>query len=60
MHAPYHILLYCLLRSGPQDIVDLVSRTLPPCALLAVFDVVTSNTAVRLPVRDLVALCHSR
>ncbi|KXZ43603.1 hypothetical protein GPECTOR_85g333 [Gonium pectorale] len=46
--------------SGPQDIVDLVARTLPPDTRLAVFDSVTSNTALRLPLRQLTALCKSR
>lgn len=46
--------------SGPQDVVDLVGRTLPAGARLAVVDVVTSNTALTLPVEDIVRLCHDR
>ncbi|GLC60560.1 hypothetical protein PLESTB_001626900 [Pleodorina starrii] len=46
--------------SSPLDIVDLVSRTLPPATRLAVFDSVTSNTALVLPVAELTALCRSR
>ncbi|GLC39561.1 hypothetical protein PLESTM_000911900 [Pleodorina starrii] len=45
---------------SPLDIVDLVSRTLPPATRLAVFDSVTSNTALVLPVAELTALCRSR
>lgn len=41
-------------------IVDLVAATLPENAQLAVFDHITSNTAVTLPVQRLVELCHSR
>eukprot|EP00201_Polytomella_parva_P012696 CAMPEP_0175059016 /NCGR_PEP_ID=MMETSP0052_2-20121109/12189_1 /TAXON_ID=51329 ORGANISM="Polytomella parva, Strain SAG 63-3" /NCGR_SAMPLE_ID=MMETSP0052_2 /ASSEMBLY_ACC=CAM_ASM_000194 /LENGTH=394 /DNA_ID=CAMNT_0016324501 /DNA_START=586 /DNA_END=1770 /DNA_ORIENTATION=- len=43
-----------------DEIVDLVRRTLPPNAGLAVFDAVTSNTAVRLPLHRLVQLCKER
>ncbi|KAG2497474.1 hypothetical protein HYH03_004628 [Edaphochlamys debaryana] len=46
--------------SGPRDIVDLVAATLPPGTTLAVFDSVTSNTALRLPVRELTRLARSR
>ena len=46
--------------SGPQAIVDLVAATLPPGTRLAVFDTVTSNTALLLPVAELTALCRSR
>lgn len=38
----------------------LVERTLPPNTRLAVFDAVTSNTAVALPVEQLAALCRRR
>ena len=34
--------------SGPSDIVELVAATLPAAAKLAVFDAVTSNTALVL------------
>ena len=47
-------------HSGPDDIIDLVERTLPLNAKLAVFDAMTSNTAVALPVERLVALCRDR
>ena len=47
-------------RSGPDEIVDLVARTLPPTTKLAVFDAVTSNTALVLPIQRLVQLCRSR
>lgn len=46
--------------SGPEDIVSLVSSALPPNTKLAVFDAVTSNTALVLPVQQLVQLCRDR
>lgn len=45
---------------SPADIVSQVAAALPPNARLAVFDAVTSNTALLLPLRELVQLCHSR
>ncbi|GIL54670.1 hypothetical protein Vafri_10411 [Volvox africanus] len=46
--------------SSPRDIVDLVAATMPPDTRLAVFDSVTSNTALVLPVSELTRLCKSR
>ncbi|KAF8066328.1 CPK24 [Scenedesmus sp. PABB004] len=46
--------------SGPQAVVDAVAASLPAGARLAVFDAVTSNTALVLPLPELVALCRSR
>ncbi|EFJ40706.1 hypothetical protein VOLCADRAFT_119903 [Volvox carteri f. nagariensis] len=46
--------------STPQDIVDLVASSMPSDTRLAVFDSVTSNTALVLPVRQLIQLCKSR
>lgn len=44
-----------------QSIVDIVRDTLPASGVkLAVFDHVTSNTALVLPVKELTALCHER
>lgn len=43
-----------------DDLVELVSRTLPSTARLAVFDHITSNTAICMPVAKLVEVCHSR
>jgi hypothetical protein len=40
--------------------VSLVSDSLPPNTKLAVFDAVTSNTALVLPVQQLVQLCRDR
>lgn len=46
--------------SGPDEIVELVARTMPSSTKLAVFDAVTSNTALVLPIERLVELCKSR
>eukprot|EP00798_Chlamydomonas_sp_ICE-L_P020283 gene20283-27041_t len=46
--------------SGPEAILDVVSSTLPANTKLAVFDSITSNTAVVLPIKALVDLCHQR
>ncbi|GLI71197.1 hypothetical protein VaNZ11_016316 [Volvox africanus] len=46
--------------SSPRDIVDLVAATMPPNTRLAVFDSVTSNTALVMPVSELTRLCKSR
>eukprot|EP00241_Pyramimonas_parkeae_P015782 CAMPEP_0114311158 /NCGR_PEP_ID=MMETSP0059-20121206/19663_1 /TAXON_ID=36894 /ORGANISM="Pyramimonas parkeae, Strain CCMP726" /LENGTH=496 /DNA_ID=CAMNT_0001435289 /DNA_START=134 /DNA_END=1624 /DNA_ORIENTATION=- len=48
------------LIDGHSSILDLVADSLPARAKLAVFDAVTSNTAVVLPIQHLVRLCHSR
>lgn len=48
------------LCSGPEELVAQVAAALPAHAKLAVFDAVTSNTAIVLPIRELVQLCHSR
>jgi selenocysteine lyase/cysteine desulfurase len=40
--------------------VEQVAAALPRGARLAVFDAVTSNTALVLPLEQLVQLCHSR
>jgi selenocysteine lyase/cysteine desulfurase len=40
--------------------VSLVSDSLPTNTKLAVFDAVTSNTALVLPVQQLVQLCRDR
>lgn len=37
-----------------------MSRTMPPSTKLAVFDSVTSNTGLVLPVEQLTALCRAR
>lgn len=42
------------------DLVALVERTLPPTAKLAVFDWVTSNTALALPIAALVRACVAK
>ena len=47
------------LASG-ADIVRQVAAAMPAHAKLAIFDAVTSNTAVALPLPELVSLCHSR
>lgn len=49
-----------MLCSCPEDLVEQVAAALPPTTRFAVFDAVTSNTAVVLPTRQLVELCHSR
>lgn len=46
--------------SGPEAIIELVQQQLPGNAKLAVFDAVTSNTALVLPIQQLVQLCRSR
>eukprot|EP00887_Chlorella_sp_A99_P000749 scaffold5.g749.t1 len=46
--------------TGGGQLVRQVAEALPPSARLAIFDAVTSNTAVVLPIRELVSLCHSR
>ena len=44
-----------------SSIVELVERTLDPTKTkLAVFDAVTSNTALVLPLRELIQVCHAR
>jgi selenocysteine lyase/cysteine desulfurase len=49
-----------LSYSGPQDILRVVEESMGPNTKLAVFDAITSNTAVVLPLADLVALCRRR
>ncbi|GAB4816736.1 hypothetical protein N2152v2_003782 [Parachlorella kessleri] len=51
-------LRFPLARS--EDIVQQVAAALPQNARLAVFDAVTSSTALRLPLEELIQLCHSR
>jgi hypothetical protein len=46
--------------SGPEVVVSLVSSSMPANTKLAVFDAVTSNTALVLPVQHLVQLCRDR
>lgn len=46
--------------SGPEAVVSLVSSSMPANTKLAVFDAVTSNTALVLPVQHLVQLCRDR
>jgi isopenicillin-N epimerase len=48
------------LRRGAQDVLDLVRAALPAHTRLAVFDAVTSNTALALPVAELARLCAER
>lgn len=50
----------CVCCSGPEDILHLVASSLPANTKLAVFDAVTSNTALVLPVQELVQLCRYR
>ncbi|GFH32019.1 aminotran_5 domain-containing protein, partial [Haematococcus lacustris] len=50
----------CFPVSSPQDIVAAVASQMPAHTRLAVFDSITSNTALVLPIRELVALCRSR
>ena len=47
-------------KSGADELVDLVAAALPPDAKLAVFDAVTSNTALLLPLERLIALCRAK
>jgi hypothetical protein len=60
--ASLKLLHRCLptVNSGPEDIVSLVREQLPGNARLAVFDAVTSNTALVLPLPALVQLCRDR
>ncbi|GAX74265.1 hypothetical protein CEUSTIGMA_g1714.t1 [Chlamydomonas eustigma] len=46
--------------SGPDQIIEIVAQTMPQNTKLAVFDAVTSNTALVLPMKQLVELCKSR
>mmetsp|Transcript_62469 Transcript_62469/g.149416 ORF Transcript_62469/g.149416 Transcript_62469/m.149416 type:complete len:487 (-) Transcript_62469:57-1517(-) len=46
--------------TSPQDIVDAVVAALPDNCFLAVFDHVTSNSALLLPIADLIRECQSR
>jgi selenocysteine lyase/cysteine desulfurase len=48
------------LTGGDADVLALVERTLPAHAKLAVFDSVTSNTALVLPIAQLARLCVAR
>ena len=43
-----------------KAIIDLVARSLPEKCKLAVFDHVTSNEAMLLPVAELTKLCQKR
>lgn len=49
--------VYC---RGPEDVVALVASSMPSNTKLAVFDAVTSNTALVMPVQELVQLCRDR
>jgi selenocysteine lyase/cysteine desulfurase len=49
----------CSCRDA-DEILQLVAASMPPNTKLAVFDAVTSNTAVVLPIKQLVQLCHDR
>lgn len=40
--------------------MSVVEQSLPEGAKLAVFDAVTSNTALVLPLQELVAVCKAR
>lgn len=57
MGLPIRLLALC---SRPEELVAQVAAALPANAKCAVFDAVTSNTAIVLPIRELVELCHSR
>ncbi|KAL4860004.1 putative L-cysteine desulfhydrase 1 [Chlorella vulgaris] len=46
--------------SSPSQLVGQAAAALPEGTRLAVFDAVTSNTAIVLPIQELVQLCHSR
>lgn len=46
--------------SGDEDIVQLVERSMPPNTKLAVFDAITSNTALLMPMAELVQVCKRR
>ncbi|KAL4425559.1 hypothetical protein ABPG75_009575 [Micractinium tetrahymenae] len=46
--------------SSPEEVVEQVAAALPPNTRFAVFDAVTSNTAILLPICQLVELCQSR
>lgn len=44
----------------PTEILEIVKKELPSNVDLAIFDHVTSNTALLLPVKELVQFCHSK
>lgn len=44
----------------PEDVLSLVQCTLPAATKLAIFDAVTSNTAVALPIAELASLVRSK
>ena len=46
--------------TSPAELVKLVEETLPQNAKLAIFDAITSNTAIVLPLKELVEICHKR
>ena len=46
--------------TSTDAILGLVAATLPPNARLAVFDAITSNTALVLPIAELARLCKAR
>jgi isopenicillin-N epimerase len=46
--------------TSSDDIVRIVAESLPANAKLAIFDHVTSNTGIVLPVAELTAVCHAR
>ena len=54
------VLLLPTCYCSSKALVSLVSSTLPNNAKLAVFDAVTSNTALVLPLSDIIALCKER
>eukprot|EP00803_Ostreobium_quekettii_P000852 evm.model.scf_3648.1 EVM.evm.TU.scf_3648.1 scf_3648:1219-5713(-) len=45
---------------GPEDLLTAVERQMPLTTRLAVFDYVTSNTAMRMPIEELSSLCRKR
>lgn len=46
--------------TSPQEILSQIEAALPPSTKLAIFDVITSNTSILLPYKELCQLCKSR
>jgi len=58
--AKYHEEHVNLPIKSPEELIQLVSKTLPPNTKLAVFDYITSNTALLLPIKKISKICHDR
>ena len=49
---------WCII--GLFQIISLVKRTLKPSTAIAVFDHIPSNTPFKMPVKELIDVCHEK